>query len=164
MPGEDVRQRLDCGIVGVAARRFRNLVTQINPYLVLPLRAHGWFSSEPSQRFCPSTRRYRDLERERIDAFVARLGHDEGVAEEDAEHAVRRDRVGLGHDDHAGLEHLVDLVGLGALGKDVRLSVTMSMPCTWVGRDCTPCSRKKRLASRMLSVALPGLISATIFW
>ena len=29
-------------------------------------------------------------------------------------------------------------------------------------RDCTPCSRKKRLASRMLSVALPGLISAMI--
>src|SRR5262249_50496013 len=46
--------------------------------------------------------------------------------------------------------------------KTCGLSVTISMPCTCVGRDCTPCSRKKRLASRILSVALPGLISAMI--
>jgi hypothetical protein len=31
MPREDVRQRLDCGIVGVAARRFRNVIAQIDP-------------------------------------------------------------------------------------------------------------------------------------
>src|SRR5262252_4592550 len=44
------------------------------------------------------------------------------------------------------------------------LSVTISMPCTWVGRDCTPLSRKNFAACRMLSVALPALISATIRW
>src|SRR5262249_53639758 len=46
--------------------------------------------------------------------------------------------------------------------KTCGLSVTISMPCTCVGRDCTPRSRKKRLASRILSVAFPGLISAMI--
>src|SRR5262245_40105192 len=42
MLGEDVRQRLDCSIVGVAARHFRKLVIHIDPQLVVPLRAHGW--------------------------------------------------------------------------------------------------------------------------
>src|SRR5262245_20002257 len=42
MLGEDVRQRLDRGIVGVATRHFRKLVAQVDPYLVVPLRAHGW--------------------------------------------------------------------------------------------------------------------------
>ena len=90
------------------------------------------------------------------------VGHDEGVAEENAEHAVGGDRVGLGHDDHAGLEHLVDLVRLGALGEDVRLVGDDVDAVHWVGRDCTPLSRKNLLACRMLSVGLPGLISAMI--
>src|SRR5262249_41624746 len=47
--------------------------------------------------------------------------------------------------------------------KTCGLSVTMSMPCTWVGRDCTPLSRKNFGARRMLSVALPVLTSATFF-
>ena len=42
------------------------------------------------------------------------------------------------------------------------LSVTMSMPWHWVGRDCTPLSRKNRLALRIASAFLPGAISATI--
>src|SRR6516165_3225109 len=46
--------------------------------------------------------------------------------------------------------------------KTCGLSVTISMPCTCVGRDCTPRSRKKRLARRIWSMALPGLISAMI--
>ena len=42
------------------------------------------------------------------------------------------------------------------------LSVTMSMPWHCVGRDCTPLSRKKRLASCIALAFLPGAISATI--
>src|SRR5262249_22077026 len=69
----------------------------------------------------PSGLRDRNLERKIVDAFVAGLGHDEGMPEKDAEYSIRRDWIGLGHDDHAGLEHLVDLAGLGPLRENVRL-------------------------------------------
>ena len=42
------------------------------------------------------------------------------MAEEDAEHPVRRDRVGLRHGHHAGQEDLVGLARLGAFGEDMR--------------------------------------------
>jgi hypothetical protein len=31
MPDEDIRQRLDCRIVGIAACRFRKIVNEIDP-------------------------------------------------------------------------------------------------------------------------------------
>src|SRR5215831_14689231 len=61
-----------------------------------------------------------------------------------------------------GLSTLSILPASFRSSKTCGLSVTISMPCTCVGRDCTPRSRKKRLASRILSVGLPGLISAMI--
>ena len=67
--------------------------------------------------------------------LVALVGHDEGVAEEDAEQAVGRDRVGLGHDDHAGLEHCSNPAAETCSATTCGLSVTRSMPCTCVGRD-----------------------------
>src|SRR5262245_22306084 len=62
-----------------------------------------------------------NLQREIVNHFVTLVGHDEGVAEEDAEQAVRRDRVGLGHDDHAGLEDFLKRLGGDVLGDHVRL-------------------------------------------
>ena len=43
------------------------------------------------------------------------------MAEEDAEHAVGGDGVGLDHEHHAGLEHLLVLFGLDMVSEDVRL-------------------------------------------
>src|SRR3954454_3116818 len=45
-------------------------------------RPGGYVSERPQRQQPPSARRHRDLEREVVDAFVAVLGHDEGVAEE----------------------------------------------------------------------------------
>src|SRR6266567_6924664 len=69
----------------------------------------------------PSACRDGDFERELVDDFVPGLGHDEGVAEEDAESAVGRDRIGFRHDDHARLQHHVDLDALDVLGADMRV-------------------------------------------
>src|SRR4051794_33050363 len=55
-----------------------------------------------------STLRNGDFEREIVDHLVALVGDDEGMAEENTEHAVGGNRIGLGHDDHAGLEHLFE--------------------------------------------------------
>src|SRR5262249_8102938 len=48
-----------------------------------------------------------DLERKVVDAFMPAIRHNESVTEKNTEHAIRRDRVGLGHDDHARRQHLV---------------------------------------------------------
>jgi hypothetical protein len=40
MPGEDIRQRLDCRIVRIAPCHFGKLVAEIDPELVLPLLGH----------------------------------------------------------------------------------------------------------------------------
>src|SRR3984893_12790488 len=61
-----------------------------------------------------------ELPREGVDAFVPGFGHDEGVAEKNAKTAVRRDRVWLGHEHHAGPEHALERLGVDAIGKDVR--------------------------------------------
>src|SRR5262249_54113493 len=53
--------------------------------------------------------------------LVAGVGDDEGVAEENAEQAVGRDRVGLRHDDHAGLEHGLELRRRDVVGGGVRV-------------------------------------------
>src|SRR5690349_806132 len=55
-----------------------------------------------------------------VDALVAALGDDEGVAEEDAELAVGADRIGLGHEHHAGLERLLERLGVHMLAEHVR--------------------------------------------
>src|SRR5262249_45412642 len=136
MPGEDVRQRPDCGIVRVAARRFRNLVTQINPYLVLPLRAHGWFSSEgrdsaPQQGATaissgnasthswpvPVTMKVWPRKMPNMPSAVIGLGSAMMIM--------------------PGLSTLSISSASVRSAKTCGLSVTMSMPCTWVGRDCT---------------------------
>src|SRR5882724_13487028 len=49
--------------------------------------------------------RNRDLQRELVDHLMPLRGHDEGMAEEYPKIAVRRNWIGLRHDDHAGLEH-----------------------------------------------------------
>src|SRR3954451_1220754 len=68
-----------------------------------------------------STLRNRDFEREVVAHLVALVGDDEGMAEENAEHAVGGNRIGLRHDDHAGLEHLFERLRRNMLGDDVRL-------------------------------------------
>ena len=55
-----------------------------------------------------------------IDDLVAGRGDDIGVAEEDPEIAVVGDRVGLGHEHHAGLEGLLERLGVDVLAEDVR--------------------------------------------
>src|SRR5688572_3393920 len=55
-----------------------------------------------------STRRDGNLQWEIIDYLVSAFGDDEGVPQEDPEHAVGGDRIGLGHNHHAGLEHLFE--------------------------------------------------------
>ena len=64
---------------------------------------------------------HRDLQRKIVDHLVAFVGHDKSVAEENAEQPVRRDRIGLGHDDHAGLEHFLEFFRADVLGDDMRL-------------------------------------------
>ncbi len=53
----------------------------------------------------PEPSYHHQLPRIRVNAFIAGFGHDEGVAEENAEIAVRRDRVRLGHEHHSGPEY-----------------------------------------------------------
>src|SRR5712692_2382321 len=55
-----------------------------------------------------------------IDTFRRAFGDDEGVAEEDAEHTVGGDGVGLDHQNHAGLKFLLELFCLEMIRKDVR--------------------------------------------
>src|SRR5262252_4785904 len=63
---------------------------------------------------------HRQLKRELIDHLVTVRRDDEGMAEKNPEQAVRRDRVGLRHSHHAGLEYLVVLARLGAFGEYMR--------------------------------------------
>jgi len=70
---------------------------------------------------------HRDFQWELIDDLVPGFSHDERVVEEDAEQAVGRDRVGLGHDHHAGLEHFLEGFRLYVLAVTWGLSVTRSM-------------------------------------
>lgn len=59
----------------------------------------------------PSRLRYRDLQQKVVDHFHACAGDDEGVVEENAEQAVGHDRIGFGHDHHAGLEDVQARLG-----------------------------------------------------
>src|SRR5215218_6493996 len=63
----------------------------------------------------------RDFEREIVDHLMPLVGHDEGVAEENPKQAVGGDRIGLRHDDHAGLEHLLEIFCRDVFGDNVRL-------------------------------------------
>jgi hypothetical protein len=77
-----------------------------------------------SKRFktrSPVSCRDRNLQRERVDAFVPIFSHDESVAKENSEHAIGSDRVGLGHDYHVGFEHHVALDPAHVLGGDMRI-------------------------------------------
>src|ERR1700735_5452133 len=67
-----------------------------------------------------SALRDRNLQREVVDHLVTFVGHDEGVAEENPEQPIRRDRIRLGHDHHAGLEDLLELLRRDMLGHDMR--------------------------------------------
>ena len=51
---------------------------------------------------------------------MAFVGHDERVAEENAEHPVGGDRIGLCHDDHAGPEQHVAVGAADVVGADMR--------------------------------------------
>ena len=80
------------------------------------------------------------LPRITIDAFRVAVGNNESMAEEDAEHAVGGDGVGLDDQHHAGLKHLLVLFGLNMVGEDVWLgadevdAVNMDRPR---GRACS---------------------------
>ena len=84
--------------------------------------------------------RHRQLPRITINAFRLAVGNDERVAEEDAEHAVGGDGVGLDDQHHAGLKHLFVVFGLKVVGEDMRLgadevdAVNMDRPR---GRACS---------------------------
>src|SRR5258707_14065807 len=56
----------------------------------------------------------------RINAFAPCFGHNEGVPKEDAEIAVHRDRVRLGHEHHAGAKYLFECLAVNAVGEDMR--------------------------------------------
>src|ERR1700730_15822628 len=56
---------------------------------------------QPTQ---PEPSYHHQFPRIRVNEFIAGFGHDEGVAEENAEIAICRDRVRLGHEHHFGPE------------------------------------------------------------
>src|SRR5690348_4809678 len=60
------------------------------------------------------------LPRKLVDTLVAVSGHDEGVAEENPEPAVGGDRIGLGHEHHAGTEGAFERLGVDPIGEDMR--------------------------------------------
>src|SRR5215208_608862 len=62
-----------------------------------------------------------NFQRELVDHFVALVGDNESVAEENPEQAVGGDRVGLRHYDHTGFQHLLERFGGDMLGDNVRL-------------------------------------------
>ena len=64
---------------------------------------------------------HRHFPRITINTLRLAVGDDERVAEEDAEHAVGGDGVGLYDQHHAGLEHPLVLFGLDVVGEDMRL-------------------------------------------
>ena len=64
--------------------------------------------------------RHRDLQRKIVDHFVAALRHNKCMPEENAEQPVRRDRIGLGHDHHAGFQHFLEFLRRHMLGDHVR--------------------------------------------
>src|SRR5262249_41415508 len=99
-------------LVGQTESRWRRASALALP---LPLQGRG------TQAPCPCGRsRHHHLPGKLVHALVAGLGHDERVAHEDAELAVGGDRVGLGHEHHAGAKHLLERLAVHALGEDVR--------------------------------------------
>src|SRR4030095_12109969 len=64
---------------------------------------------------------HREIPGISVNALRLSLRNNECVTKEDAELAVGGDRVGLNHQHHAGLKHLLVLFGLDVVGEDMRL-------------------------------------------
>src|SRR5215468_2008692 len=90
---------------------------------------------------------------------MAGLGHNERVAQEDAEISVRRDRVRLGHEHHPRPKYALEWLGVHAVGEDVRTigdeidAVGMDRP----GLDAFVAEEFSGLPDRLEGIAGPDL-------